>query len=242
MNKLTPNFGQYIAECCIKEKYNGKLSSDDYYALANFCEFENYKKDDHLHECFYKMQRLYINSVATNLVIDNLPVNQQSLLFYYYKRKLNILEISYRLYMSTATISRLRKEILSKVENALFYRISPDDIFERYKLLGLINLIDSRLIHLQEVHNELVKNLDKSLVKQLLEKKKKYTILLQYINRCIIADQEAEHQDYYLYCIACKLKHPHENISALAEKIKRNPCFVSQKLKEYKATINSFIQ
>ena len=239
MNKITPNFKAYIAECCIKEKYTGRYSAEDYYALAKFCEFENLNNNEHIKECFFKIQRLYINAAATNIVINSLKQEEQRMLFYLYKCDYNTMQLSYRLFTSSATLSRQKKEIISKIKKALFYEISQDDIYDRYKILGLINLIDYRLIHI--IGTDAIQNptdaFDKLFVEHLLSIRSKYVLLLQYIDKFINQHQEVDQDDSYTTCITYKLNHPHESNSMIAEKIGKSVCFVSQKLKEYKSNI-----
>lgn len=238
MNKIKPQLGQYMAEYCLKEKYNGKYCTEDYYALVNFCEFDC-NSSAAMENLYFLIQRYYINSAATNIVIDNLPSIQQQMLFYYYKRNFNLQQISYQLFISTATLSRMRTAILNKLEKALFYKICLDDdhdIYNRNKTLSMINLIDYRLTKLIENQHK-KSNIDKIWIDYLCNQREKLAKLLQFMDKCIDDNKAAKGKNLNLACICQKLKDPDSTVSAIAEDMHKKIAFVSHQLKNYKCAV-----
>ena len=182
-----------------------------------------------LKKIYFRMAMLETNLKLTQMAVNALPNEYQELARLKYGRTMGLVRISMELNLSVAMINVWDKKILNSVNNALFFKLTDDDIFRRVKIINMIEIMKNLLAFFAKLDcdREIV---NERWIRMIERRYNSYRALITAINNCLLN----EHLDLRHMIICYKIRFPHTSVTEIADKIGVNKGVVSRYIYSFK--------
>lgn len=235
MNKRYPNLGFYLAEQALKEYYRPQRDWLERQKVADFCRRH---KSLALYRTFLKLQRESIDRMVVEIIIRTLPQDERQFFEYRYRDQQTIVWISSHLPISPPQLNRINRQVLDKIRTMLFYSLSPDDIFQRDKVINMLHIIDLRLAALSS-RNGVSVNPD--FLADLLIKRKNFRSLLDIMHGYMFTAEADAEDPAKNRIVSLKLAYPLYNVTEISQLSGFSKSSVSRKLRQYMSLAYKFV-
>lgn len=178
-NKL--ELGRNLAEHALKKFYT--TDQEQQKELKSLCS-ENLSNSN-MAKIYLKIQREQLNNIVVHSVLEDLPLEKRKYIEMKYKQKFSMVKIAMTLQVSKGQLALWNIDILTNIENMLFYRLSSKDFFNVQKILSMLYILDQQITYLETKCEGLIQN---SSFNYLLEKQKEYLKAYQKISSYIESD------------------------------------------------------
>ncbi len=176
-----------------------------------------------------RLQRLDLNMLLIEAYISTLSEEYQKFLEYKFVKKLSNVQIQQALNSSDSYLFRLYNNIVIDLGNLFFYDISDNMLFNEKLLMNLVNVFSNRVHFIED--NALEEDwLDKKWFNAVLYQKKRFSIMLQYLQDVLRTDP----RDLFSTVVYQKSENLQESTIWLASACKTTQPAVSHCLKKYK--------
>ena len=227
---LLPIAERFLREYFVKKIFE-KDSIESYNQIQrNFLVYDNAKK-------FYvRLFKNEINRIIIDVVLDSLTDEKRKFVELKYKKQKQLVSISFALNVSISQLMIWNKEILEKISAFLQYRLDTKDIFQRSKIVGMINV----LAQMDEIFLQIDPDCQFVRIdwlKAIRQRKKNYENLLKALDEI----SGSENPSLADEVILTKLKYPNELLSEIAEKCRTDRSFVSRTLNGFAEKMKKYI-
>lgn len=226
MNKQYPDLGFYLAEQAIKEYYRPQRDWLERQEVAEFCRRH---KSLALYRTFLKLQRESIDRMVVEIILRTLPEDERQFFEYRYRDKQQLVWISSHLPISPPQLNRINRQVLDEIRTMLFYSLSPNDIFQRGKVINMLHIIDLRLAALSRKGVPV----NPDFLADLLMKRKNCRSLLDIMHEYLNTAESEADDPAKNRIVSLKLTYPLYNVTEISQLSGFSKSSVSRKLRQY---------
>lgn len=184
-SKYKLELGRSLAEHVLKKFYT--TDQEQQKELQSLC-LDNLSNSN-MAKIYLKIQREQLNNIVVHSVLEDLPMEKRKFIEMKYKQKFSLVKIAMMLQVSKGQLALWNIDILTNIENMLFYRLSSKDYFNVQKILSMLYILNQQITYLETNCAGLIQS---SSFNYLLEKQKEYLKVYQVISSCIESDDNTK--------------------------------------------------
>ena len=223
------NFILSIAEKILRERFVKKKITED--AIENHEKIhQSFLVHDNVKKFYARLFKSEMNRIIIDVVLESLSDEKRRFIELKYNKKKQMVAISFDLNVSVSQLMIWQREILEKISEFMQYKLGPKDIFQRTKIIGMINILSKM--------NDMFLSIDpdcqltrKDWLKIIRYRKTNYENLLKELDGI----SAIEKPSLANRVILTRLEYPNEPLIEIAERCSTDRSFVSR-------TLNSFIE
>lgn len=235
VHKMKPEFMLFLAEEALKKKYAEKESSiREIMEIQESCR--DYLPVENSRRIYAKVMKKEIMRIMVEVVYHSLSAEEQKLVELKYKKKKQLVSISMTMNVSVAQLMIWQHNILEKISMFMLYRLSIEDIFERKKIINMIELL-SKILEFAESYDPKCEFVMKSWVQAISDRHDRYVELLSEIDDVLRTEEES----LYNEIVATKIYNPHETTRELAKMCHTDKGIVSRYLNQFSEKVKAYV-
>lgn len=236
IHKIKPELTLYLAEEALKNKFSEiHVSVKEVAKLQKNCR--DYMSENNLRKIYMRIMKKEITRMMVDAVYESLTAEEQEFLQMKYQKKKQMVAISLELNISVAQLHIRQHIILEKISDFLLYRLRKEDVFERKKIVSMVQVL-AEMLEFAVKYDPERKFIMSEWVEATTEKLDKYFELLREIENFANNDGGTLHEKI----IFEKLKNPQEKIEILSERCNADKSVVSRHLKNFEESMRKYLE
>lgn len=181
-----------------------------------------------------KKRRIEINNIFIRNLHNFMPLEKQKIIELKYQKGITLLALSLELNISVAQISNMLREIITEIQNMMFYHISINDIFLLPKIVTMTSIIDKQLDFFEEY------NIQNKEILYLNQKRQAFLELYATILKNLsVSCNKKSNRDTRERVLLLKINNPHYTVSDIANECNIHTSSVSMYINGFKQQILS---
>ena len=210
MNHNELSLQYFLAEETLKDIFSHSKKADlQYQELHDLC-FDYMSKENVLN--FYaRFFRSEINKKAAKIVIDSLTAEKKKFIRLRFGEHKQLLSLSFALNVSVAQLRLWEQNIIEKIVRFSRYRLSPEDIFHKRKISGILEILEQTIDFFSVLSNDCIQ-IRQEWLADLKRKKTNYSIIFDKIQKI----EKKNGIDFFSRVVIAKIQNPNDTLENIA--------------------------
>ena len=227
MHKFKPELTLYLADEALKQKFSDEnINLEEIIELQKDCR--DYFSMSNIRKIYARIMKIEITKMMIDAVYESLTTEEQEFIVMKYKKKKQLVAISFALNISVAQLNIRYHTILEKISDFMLYKLTEEDIFKPDKIVNMIILLE-KIVEFAEKYDSQRDFINCGWVEVIAERHDKYCRLLNEIENIFDNEENSLHKKI----IFEKIENPDEKIEILSERCNVDKSIVSRSLKNF---------
>ena len=236
MSRQYYNVNNYVAEAYLQKYFIEQKQSESEYDDLRQSIVDLLPDIKSLKEVHIRMMRHETNILLTKIALNSMGEIFQKLARLKYGDRLTIVAISINMHLSAGQINMWDKRILQKVGTALHFKLTVDDIFDRLKIVNMIDIITNVIDFCNDIDAE-GDIVGRKWRRLLLRRRDSYRLLMTKLNKIIGQQCDNLHGNI----IAERIYNPHFTMTQLAAVCHVDKSVISRHIRAFQNEVACYV-